>query len=260
MSFKALKANNDIYEKGIWSFLVNNKTKYYDFTTKIMGFKKMGTIFSILDLLRYNEIFCIGYTLTEGCSKCNYFMESMNQLKPYFILSEEDLNNNIKLENKIYQLLSNDLTQCSICGFTKDGSVIDALHPNYYRIIQNITLPKYIFFSFDLLNSSDEGSEIELKMCEFRRRIQYKKELIEKIKDNFKIFETTYYLRGIICTPKFNHFTALIINNQYLNLNLELGVNYYYDGNSDYHNINKIVNVNHLLEKDLPYLALYCKN
>ena len=78
-------------------------------------------------------------------------MESVNRLKPYFILTEEDLNINIKLENKIYQLLSNDLTQCSICGFIKDESVIDVLHPNYYRIIQNIDLPKYIFFSFDLL-------------------------------------------------------------------------------------------------------------
>ena len=69
----------------------------------------------------YNEIFCIRYTLREGCSKSNYFMESMNQLKPYFILSEEDLNNNIKLENKIYKVLSNDLIHALYVDLPKMG-------------------------------------------------------------------------------------------------------------------------------------------
>ena len=190
-------------------FFENNKNKYYDFNTEIMNFKRMGTIFGVLDLLRLNEIFGIDYTWTEGYSKCNYHMESKNFLKPYFIWNEEDVNNNIKIDNKIYQLLSNDLTQCSICGFTKDGIVIDSLHPNYYYVIKNISLPYFIFLSFDLLNISDEGTEIELKKYEFGRRIQYKEKIMETIKESFKIYETTYYLKGLICTPEFNHFKAL---------------------------------------------------
>ena len=52
----------------------------------------------------------------------------------------------------------------------------------------------------------------------------------------------------------------MIINNQNNSLNLESGVNYYYDGNSAYHNIKKVEHLNNILEDKLPYLALYSKN
>ena len=74
----------------------------------------------------------------------------------------------------------------------------------------------------------------------------------ELIKDYIGINNKRYYLRGMICTPKFNHFTALIIK-----YNLQKDCNYYYDGNSSYNDVRKIDNTDQILEKDLPYLALY---
>ena len=77
------------------------------------------------------------------------------------------------------------------------------------------------------------------------------------IKDNIEINNKRYYLRGIIFSPEFNHFTALIIKYENNLYNLQKDCIYYYDGNSYYNNIKKIDNVEQLLEKDLPSLALY---
>ena len=37
----ALKADNYIYEKGIWDLLDSNKNQYYDFTKEILNIMKM---------------------------------------------------------------------------------------------------------------------------------------------------------------------------------------------------------------------------
>ena len=260
LTAKALNASEDIYEKGIWDFLQNNIDYNYNLCTKELNYKKMGTIFSILDMLKFQKYFCVKYILHEGCSKCNYSVESENYLNPYFFITEEDINNKLSLEYSMIRLLSNDLTQCSICGFTKDGKVIDKIHPNYYRIISNIEYPIFFFISFDLLSDSDIGTELDLKKCEFRRRLQYNKQIIELIKDFLEINNDKYYLRGMICTPKFNHFTALIINNNDNFNNLVKGENYYYDGDTYFHEVRKVKNIKTVLLTDLPYLVLYSKN
>ena len=56
---------------------------------------------------------------------CNYSINSNNFLKPYFMITEEELNTILSLEYSIRKLLSNDLTYCSICGFTEDWVVMD---------------------------------------------------------------------------------------------------------------------------------------
>ena len=86
------------------------------------------------------------YTLKEGCTRCNYKNESLNYLKPYFTISEIELNKNLLLEHHIFKLLNNELAQCGICGLTKEGKIIDEEHPNYFRIISNIEIPNFIFF------------------------------------------------------------------------------------------------------------------
>ena len=78
------------------------------------------------------------------------------------------------LEYYIFKLLNNELTQCGICGFTKEGKIIDEEHPNYFRIISNIEIPNFIFFCFDLLNENDEGTELELKNMNLLKEINIK--------------------------------------------------------------------------------------
>ena len=111
-----------------------------------------------------------------------------------------------------------------------------------------------------MLNISDQGTEIELKRIEFNRRIQYKDVIINLIKDMIKINNNIYKLKAVICTPKYNHFTALIINYGENISKLERGNSYYYDSMSQYHDIIKVKNFRAELKKNLPYLALYGNN
>ena len=64
----------------------------------------------------------------------------------------------------------------------------------------------------------------------------------------------------MICTPKFNHFTTLIINNDDKFNLIKKDVNYYYDENSSFHDIRKVDELIAFLLSELPYLVLYCKN
>ena len=63
----------------------------------------------------------------------------------------------------------------------------------------------------------------------------------------------------MISTPKFNHFTALIVNNDDKFNLLKKDVNYYYDGNSSFRDIRKVDELKAILLSELPYLVLYCK-
>ena len=74
-----------------------NKDSYYDLTNSSLNYKKMGTLSSVLDMLRYQDIFCVKYNLNESCTRCNYKNESLNYLKPYFTISEIELNKNLPL-------------------------------------------------------------------------------------------------------------------------------------------------------------------
>ena len=69
-----------------------------------------------------------------------------------------------------------------------------------------------------------------------------------------------YYIRGILCTQKFNLFTAQIINNDDQLNKLEKDVNYYYSGNSSFYIIRKLDELKAILLYELPYLVLYSKN
>ena len=89
---KATLLNDKELTKGFWDYLLKNKDNNIDLTTNVMLFKKKGTIYQILDLLRGNNIFCIKNSLEEGCTKHNYIKRStsINYLNPYIVFKEED--------------------------------------------------------------------------------------------------------------------------------------------------------------------------
>ena len=68
-------------------------------------------------MLRYYNDFCFEYKLLEGCSKCNYKIETYNYLNPYIIYGENDILKKENIPNKINQLMINELTTCKICGY-----------------------------------------------------------------------------------------------------------------------------------------------
>ena len=110
LSNKILKAEINIFDLGIWELFEKNKKHYYDFTTEILNYKEQASFFSILDMFMFEKIFCIEYSLTEGCSNCNFYLNSKNYLKPYINVNEPDLLDKISIETIINRNLINEVT------------------------------------------------------------------------------------------------------------------------------------------------------
>ena len=124
--------------------------------------------------MRGNNIFCIKYSLEEGCTRYNCIKRliSTNYLNPYIVFKEEDILKNETINSKFNSLLINDLTICKKCGYDINGNILDLNNLTYYRLVNEIHLPKFIFVIFDLLNENDNGDEFELEFIEYERRKQ----------------------------------------------------------------------------------------
>ena len=209
-------------------------------------------------MFRFEKIFCIEYNLTEGCSNCNFNLNSTNYLKPYINVNEPDLLDKISIETIINRNLTNELTQCSICGY-QNGKVVNENNPNFFRIINNKKYPQFMFIAFDLLNELDQGSDEQLRHIEYNRRIQYNSIICDYMTDNLEISGLRYNLKAVICTPKYNHFTVMLIDLKEDIFSLKKNNDYFYDGISKNHDILLIKNKTLKLSKENPYIALYQK-
>ena len=148
-----------------------------------------GSLYQILDLLRGNNFFCFAYKLEEGCTNTNciknYF--SYNYLNPYIIFKEEDIIHSDNIVNKFNNLMKNELSICTRCGYDERGIIINLSNPTFYRIIHEKFAPKVFFVVFDLLNENDKGSQYELEILEFQRRQQYNDVLLTLLDREIKI-------------------------------------------------------------------------
>ena len=181
---------------------------------------------------------------------------------PYFSYIEEDIISKKEIENIIISKFINIMSTCSICGFNYE-KVYDINNPTFYRIFQKINLPKFIFIGFDLLNENDIDldSNFNLSMeTELERRKKYNINIIEILKFNFTLNNEIYYLKGIINTPTYNHFTSFIIYYDGINNNLVKGENYYYDGLDPDYNIKSISDIKNEIIQYNPYIGLYVKS
>ena len=68
----AIKLTDKELKKGVWDFIKKNKYNIFDLTTNYMCNKRKGYFYQLLDLLRGNNFFCYEYSLSEGCTNCNY--------------------------------------------------------------------------------------------------------------------------------------------------------------------------------------------
>ena len=247
------------YKNGFWKYLNNNKDLNVDLTTDLMCFKKKGSLYQILDLLRCNNIFCYEYKLEEGCSNKNCIKNkiSNNYLNPYIVFQEEEIISNENIISKFKKLMRNEISACIKCGYSPDGDILDIENPTYYRIIHDKIQPKIIFVLFDLLNQNDIGTQSELEIKEFQRRSQYNDSILKILINKLTINDKNYELKAMILTPQSDHFTSLIINYQNDILNLKKGFNYYYNGDSTKHEIEEVIDLKNLLLKNIPYLGVY---
>ena len=112
-----------------------------------MLFKKKGTIYQILDLLRGNNIFCIKYSLEEGCTKHNCIKRStsINYLNTYIIFKEEDILKNETIISKFNSLGSK-------CMELNAEERLRIMH-DFYRTGEETS------FRFDLIASSAKSTK-----------------------------------------------------------------------------------------------------
>ena len=73
--------------------------------------------------MRGNNIFCIKYSLEEGCTRHNCIKRliSTSYLNPYIVFKEEDILKNETIISKFNSLLINELTICKKCGYDING-------------------------------------------------------------------------------------------------------------------------------------------
>ena len=256
---KATKLNDNELKKGFWDYLLKNKDDKIVLTTNLMGFKSKGTIYQILDLFRGNYIFCLKYLLEEGCTKPNCIKRSIsnNYLNPYIVFKEDDILKNETIISKFKSLLINELTTCKRCGYDSNGDILDLNNPIFYRLVNEIHMPKLIIVIFDLFNESDKGTLNELEFIEYERRKQYNMSLYNILKEKFVYEDKTYVLKSLIFTPQSDHFTTIIMNNQNEFKNLKKNVNYYYNGDTSNHSLEVVEDIKTILDRNIIYSGIY---
>ena len=62
---------------------------------------------------------------------------------------------------------------------------------------------------------------------------------------------------SLIFTPQSDHFTIVLLNYQNERLNLNKGVNHYYNGDCKDHCLEEVININSLLKENVIYLGVY---
>ena len=82
------------------------------------------------------------------------------------------------IKGKFLQSMWNEITQCKKCRYGQKGVILDKDNPKYYRIISNKINPKLFLYIFNLQESNDNGTELELEILEYNRRIEYKYNII----------------------------------------------------------------------------------
>ena len=241
---KSLKLSEKEKKKGIWNFLGKNKDNFHNLTDPSMSFNMKGSCVQILNLLRYNSIFCCEYDLFEGCSKCNYNLGSHNYLSPYITYKEIDINKMELISNKYKELMKNEIGQCSKCGYDITHNIIlDIKNPTYYRIYNNIKYPQFLFVIFDLSDINVQGINYDdLERIEYNRRIQYNQKIINILTEKIEFDNLVYDLKAIICTPSYDHFTCFLINVEIYVCYFEKNKIYYYDGLDSQYKVNIVQN------------------
>ena len=170
------------------------------------------------------------------------------------------------IEQLIYFNLKNDIFICPFCGYSND-KIIDINNKSYFKIVNNINLPNFLFIGFDLSTNNDNVDEkgnpnsIGFINNIIWNRIKSNIDIIINLSvDNFEVYNTKFKLQGIISCPFARHYTAFLLDlkdNIYL---LEKDNCYYYD---DISNNNEIIKLNSnykdKLKDNLPFILIYKK-
>ena len=135
-------------------------------------------------------------------------------------------------------------TRCPTCDYSKSGKLLTTKSLKNY--ISNIKYPTILFVLF---HTKDYGNLIKLNS-----------EITNLFKSNIHINGIKYVLHALVFMPKYNHFTAEIINLEKNIDKLDKNKNYYYDGlNSNGLIENDEQLLEDILKKKIIHLLIYVK-
>ena len=231
LSLDILKLNNKELNEGIWNIL-NRYKENYPFIKA--GYKQYYSITQLFSNFEKNPIFCFKYYSLEGCSFCTEAIQKETFLSPIFNFDNIYINQ-FNIVDLIKNFLKNENSTCPKCGYYND-KIIDENNLTYYKTISKIEYPKFLFIGFDFAIGSDieniEGkvNSIEKQNLLSFNRLENNLDLIKNlILENILIYNTSYNLIGIVCTPYSGHYNGIIINmKEDINL-LKKNTNYFYD-------------------------------
>ena len=162
-----------------------------------------------INILKDNEIFCINYKITEGCSVCK---PPVNTEK-YYLAYIEINRNDVLLNKNISDIINDNFINCSNvcinCGYDENNKIISK---TYYKIYVERKYPDILFLVLEFIDENEGNiiNNLEVEERSFNNRIIYNREIIEFLKEKIIIFNDEYKLAGFINTPKSDHYTALL--------------------------------------------------
>ena len=133
--------------QGIWEILKKFQTKEFDITSD--GYKQYYTVVQLIEKLKNNENFCIGYTKTEGCSTPNCV--KMNSKKEFFqplINFNDEYITQYSIDNLLDYLFSPQNSYCLNCQWD-NGKIVKIGNPKYFKTFTDLIIPKFMFISFE---------------------------------------------------------------------------------------------------------------
>ena len=261
-----LKMNLSELNNGIWPIISKFKNNKLDLTK--IGYKAFYTVMQHIENFRNKDYFCIKYNLIEGCSNINctktdikieYFSPSINYNEEYWIQYE--------IPDMLDYLFRNINSYCVKCQW-KNGVPDKKSSPKYFKNYTNITLPLFIFISFeDNLNdrfsnyliNNEAVSENKLNNLLFNKLKDNIKYIEHIIVEKFEYANNKYKLRGIISMPSDDHYAAILIDLQNSSFLMEKGKSYYYNDRMNNNEITYLENWKSILRNEVPILALYEK-
>ena len=254
-----LKGNINIFKKGVWKILEDNKIPEMDLTSELNFYKRFNSVLQPINLLKEIDLFCFSYKVYEGCSLCKNPIESYQFLLPSIEINKNQLLKKESIETIIKFRLQNHQNACKECGYDKDGKIIN--NNTYFKIYSEIKAPIFIFVNFEFLNEDEDefDDELEEEKKNFELRVPFNKNIYDYIIKNKLLFGNEYKLIGIICSPLYDHYNEMIIellNNMRL---WKVGLNYFNDGRIQNSKIIEVKNLEEYVMKNNPYIALYSK-
>lgn len=218
-------------------------------------YKKFNNVLQEINLFKDIDTFFFKYKTYEGCSICTKAKEYIKFLSPCIELSKESLLSKINIESLIRLKLSNYNCACPKCGY-KNQNIISQ---TYFKIINEIIPPSFIFINFEFLNETHVNlrTNLEVELETYNIRIKYNKEIIDYLFEPKNIFGYEYNIIGVINTPESDHYNSIIINLYRKYKSLIINNNYIYDSLHYVAEIKLINDLNKELYNNNPYIGIY---